>query len=307
MFGPHTRRTTCALLTTGTLALAGSACELNLNTEGLTATETRTFKVAGEPDLVLDTFDGSIEVHSWDRQEIEVEIERRAMEQDLLDAIKVSAEQDGDRVVLKVTGPESRTRGVTIGVNISPSARLRVAMPRTAKLQASSGDGSIAVEDITGTVGLTTGDGSIRAVRLSGDVTVHSGDGSIRMERVEGRLNLETTDGSIVLDAKPTVLRGRTGDGSIRVQIAPDAVMAEDWELTSGDGSITLTLPSSFNAELDAESGDGSVRSSHPAIRQEPRTDDDRESRRRTLKATMGQGGKVFRVRTSDGTVRIES
>jgi DUF4097 and DUF4098 domain-containing protein YvlB len=196
---------------------------------------------------------------------------------------------------------------VTIGVHVSPSARLRVAIPRSSNLQASSGDGSITVEDITGTVGLDTKDGSVRAVRLTGDIKVRSGDGSIRMEKVEGRLDLETSDGSIVLDAKPTLLHGRTGDGTIRLHVAPDTVMAEDWDLTTGDGSITLTLPSDFNAELDAESGDGTVRSSHPGIRIEERDGADRRERRRSLRTTMGQGGKVLRVRTSDGSVRIES
>ena len=39
---------------------------------------------------MLDTFDGAIELHSWDRPEVEVEIEKRAMEQTLLDEIKIT-------------------------------------------------------------------------------------------------------------------------------------------------------------------------------------------------------------------------
>ncbi len=308
MLGAHLRRSPLVFVTTGALAVAAGGCELNLATEGMTATETRTFQVSGQPDVVLQTFDGSIEVHSWDRDSIEVEIEKRAMEQNLLDEIQISAEQDGNRIIVKVTGPAREGfRGITVGNRVSPTARLRVALPRMSNLQASSGDGSIAVEDVSGKVTLDTEDGSVRAARLSGEIRVRSGDGTIRMEKVEGRLDLETTDGSITLDAKPTVLRGRTGDGSIRLHVAPDTTMVEDWELTTGDGSITLTLPPSFNAELDAESGDGSVRSSHPGIRTEERTGNDRQERRRTLRTTMGAGGKVFRVRTSDGSVRIES
>jgi hypothetical protein len=61
-----------------------AGCEVNLNTEGLSAREVKTFTITGQPELVLDTFDGAIEVHSWDRNEIEVEVEKRAMEQALL-------------------------------------------------------------------------------------------------------------------------------------------------------------------------------------------------------------------------------
>jgi DUF4097 and DUF4098 domain-containing protein YvlB len=306
---PMLRHTPLALLTTGALAVAAAGCEVNLNTEGMTSTETSRFEVSGQPDIVLDTFDGNIEVHSWDRNEVEVEVEKRAMEQSQMDEIRVSAQQEGNRIVFKVTGPDRRSHGITIGSHVSPSARLRVAIPRISNLQATSGDGSISVENISGKVGLDTQDGSVRAVRLVGDIRVRSGDGTIRLEKVEGNLDLETVDGRIELDAKPTILRSKTGDGSIQLNVAPDTTMTGDWEVTSGDGSITMTLPSGFNAELDAETGDGSVRASHPGIRSEENTGDrdERRERRRVLRTTMGQGGKVLRVRTSDGTVRIES
>ena len=65
-----------------------TACEVNLNSEGIVSRETKTFKVTGVPDVHLETFDGSIEVHSWDRNEVEVEIEKRAMEQSLVDEMR---------------------------------------------------------------------------------------------------------------------------------------------------------------------------------------------------------------------------
>ena len=65
------RFTTAVVLST--LALAG--CEVNLNTEGLSTRETKTFAVTGQPEVSLDTFDGAIELHSWDRNEVEVEVD----------------------------------------------------------------------------------------------------------------------------------------------------------------------------------------------------------------------------------------
>src|SRR5918992_3274463 len=92
-----------AVLLAASLTFVG--CEVNLNTEGLSARETLTFKVSGQPQVVLDTFDGAIELHSWDRPEVEVEIERRAMEQALLDEIKVDASEKNGVITVKVTGP----------------------------------------------------------------------------------------------------------------------------------------------------------------------------------------------------------
>ena len=300
----------------GALLLASTvmaACEVNLNTEGLSARETKTFKVAGLPELDLDTFDGAIEIHSWDKAEVEVEIEKRAMEQSLIDQIKVEATQQGDKIVLKVTGP-SRTDfgGLTIGVHISPTARLRVVVPRASNIVARSGDGAIRAEALDGKIVLNTVDGSVTATRLSGDINVRSGDGSIRLDKITGRIDLETDDGSIGFEGKPSILHLKTGDGSVRAQIDVATVMTDNWDVTTGDGSITLTLPSAFNAELDAETSDGAVRSSHPLLeegRDERRSgegSDDRRERRRVLRAKMGDGGKFLKVRTGDGTIRIE-
>ena len=87
--------------------------------------------------------------------------------------------------------------------------------------------------------------------------------------------------------------------------------MADNWELTTSDGSVVVTLPGAFNAELDAETSDGSVRTNHPLVsdNDERRSGDDGESRRerrRVLRSKLGDGGKTFRIRTGDGTIRIE-
>ena len=153
---------------------------------------------------------------------------------------------------------------------------------------------------------LRTGDGSVTADRVSGDIEIRTGDGAIRIDKVDGRLDLETEDGSITVDARPSVLKAKTGDGSIRVQVQPDTVMSDAWDLSTGDGSVTLTLPATFNAEIDAETSDGAVRSSHPALKIESDGEGRRESRRE-LRTRMGEGGPVLRVRTSDGSIRFES
>jgi DUF4097 and DUF4098 domain-containing protein YvlB len=291
-----------------------AACEVNLNTEGLSARETKTFAVKGLPNVVLETFDGAIEIHSWDKPEVEVEIEKRAMEQALIDEIKVEADQQGDVVTIKVTGPRrTEFRGVTIGMHISPTARLRVVVPRSSNIQATSGDGSIRAEAVEGKIVLTTRDGSVTAARIGGDIQIRSGDGSIRLDNVTGKLDLETEDGSIGLEAQPSVLKARTGDGSIRAMISPDSTMTENWDLATSDGSVMLQLPGLFNAEIDAETSDGTVRSDHPLLADDERLErrrgedsDERRDRRRTLRARMGDGGKILKVRTGDGTIRIE-
>ncbi|MCC7242996.1 MAG: DUF4097 family beta strand repeat protein [Acidobacteria bacterium] len=287
-------------------AAALSACEVNLNTEGLTSKETRTFKVTGEAELTLDTFDGSIDIHSWDRDEVEVEIEKRAMEQSLIDQMTIEADQQGNRIVVRVTGPaRPERRGLTVGVYYSPAARLRVAVPRKGSIHARTEDGTIRVEDLEGRLVFQSGDGSITANRVSGEIEIRTADGAIRLEQAAGRLQLDTDDGSITVEGEPAVLRAKTADGAIRVRLRDETTMADAWDLSTRDGSVTLTLPALFNAQIDAETRDGSVRSSHPGLTIEP-GDGERRSAPREVRARMGDGGPVLKVRTGDGSIRFE-
>lgn len=78
--------------------------------------------------------------------------------------------------------------------------------------------------------------------------------------------------------------------------------MAEPWEISTGDGSVSLYLPSDFSADLDAHTGDGSIRNDLTIERSV-----DEEKSRRSLKARLGAGGKVLRVRTGDGSIRLRA
>ena len=159
---------------------------------------------------------------------------------------------------------------------------------------------------------LRTTDGSVTGARLGGDIQIRSGDGSIRIEEATGTLDLETDDGSVGVDAKPSILRLKTGDGAVRVTLATDTVMTDNWDITTSDGSVVVTLPGLFNAELDAETSDGAVRTNHPLLgddrddRGDGEDRDERRERRRTLRSKIGDGGKLLKIRSGDGTIRIE-
>ncbi|MGE0812208.1 MAG: DUF4097 domain-containing protein [Vicinamibacterales bacterium] len=292
------------------LALALAGCTLNVNTEGATASETHSFKVTGTPSVTLDTFDGSINVHSWDRPEVEVIVEKQAQDEGALKEIVVEPVQDGDTITLRVRGPASSRRdGIQIGVVYSPSARLRVAVPRASSLDLVSKDGSISIEDVSGAVKMRSEDGAIIGLRLSGDIRASTDDGSIRLRESTGRVDVETLDGSIVVNGTLTQLRAKTGDGSVRIAAENGSRIAEDWLVESGDGSVEVRLPHDLAAEIDAETSSGSIRSTYPGLTVPEAADGERRRSRdgRELRSSIGGGGKTLRVRTGDGSIRFES
>ena len=294
-------------LSAGVLAVAFTACTVNVNTDGATASETHTFKVTGSSKITLDTFDGAIEVHAWDRPEVEVVVEKQAQDEARLKEITVEKSQDGDSVTLRVRGPASSgTSGLVIGVNFSPSARLRVAVPTSIALDLRSGDGSITVEGVTGTAALKTDDGSIVVSRLSGEVMARTDDGSIRLREITGKVDVETGDGSVAVGGTLTHLRAKTGDGSVRIGIEAGSRVEDDWTVETRDGSVEVRLPEAVDVVVDAVTTDGGIRSDYPGLAVE-RPDDDRDDRsRRELRGTLGAGGHTLRVRTGDGRIRFE-
>jgi DUF4097 and DUF4098 domain-containing protein YvlB/predicted small secreted protein len=257
--------------------------------------EKKDFQVSGTPDIVLSTFDGSIEIRAWDRAEVSIEVEKRGASKQAVDQIEVKATQTGDRITLEVRQPNEGA--AHFGFSASRSARLIASVPRQANVDAHSGDGSIAIERISGKVRLDTGDGSVKGTELAGELRAHTGDGSITLDRVDGRIDADTGDGSINANGKLEGVRLRTGDGSVRVRADIGSRMADDWDIHTGDGSVTLELPEPFDASLDAHTGDGTVSVRGVTV--------NGGVSKNEVRGQMGTGGRNLRVTSGDGAITI--
>ena len=147
---------------------------------------------------------------------------------------------------------------------------------------------------------LSTFDGSIDVERITGKVDLRSGDGSIRARELSGEVNASTGDGSMTLEGKFGALRVHSGDGSVRIHAAPGSTAASDWDISTGDGSITLEIPDGFGAELDAHTGDGRIH-----VNEIPLSNVTGEIRRNTVRGRLGSGGSAVRLRTGDGSITL--
>ncbi len=287
------------LFLAGALVLS-TACSVNVDNQGHIERDDRKFVVDGVATLDLSTFDGVIEVRGWDRNEVEVGIEKRAQDKDIVDRIQVTAEQKGDVITVDVRYSGS-SRYIGVGVFTSPTARLIVSAPRRVNVTARTGDGSVVVDRLDGRIEIKTMDGSVRATETSGTLLVESGDGSIRIEDVAGVVEARTDDGTVRVTGVPSSLRVRSGDGSVVLRVRRGAIMTDDWMVTTRDGSIVAELPDEFNALIEAEPGSGDrARSDLELLDQVGGT---REQR--TLRGRLGAGGKLLTLRTGDGSIRL--
>ncbi len=283
-------------------AFAGSACEITVDAGPYSAHEDKRFQVTGTPDLSLMTFDGSIEVRSWDRPEVLVEIEKRASDKTQAEAIRVSAEQSGNTITLQVRKPDGPQ--ASFGFRVSPSARIVASVPAHCNLVVRSEDGSIRIERVEGKIDLNSGDGSLTGIDLTGSVRAHTGDGSMRFDNVKGSLDVDSGDGGARVSGRLQMVRLKTGDGSVEVRAAEGSAMTDDWEIRTGDGGLRLELPPSFGAMLDAETGDGTV---HVRGFGEPAAGGKEGEGRGELRRPLGSGGKLLRLRSNSGTIVIKT
>lgn len=284
------------------VSLLSTGCTVSMDAEERIAREEKRFPVSGVAEVSVSTFDGPIEIRSWDRSEVLVEIEKRAGDEAALKSIEVRAEQQGNRVHVEAVRPSGRDTFVGIGFHISPQARLIVSVPKETTIEARSSDGSIRAEHLQGRVTLRTADGSVRAVAIKGELDVETGDGSITIDDADGTARLTTGDGGITSSGRFDALRVKSGDGSVTIRADRGSEARADWSVTTDDGSVALYLPEGFNGEIDARTGDGTVRSEF-----EVQGAERDEARRRTLRGRIGSGGNVLRIRTGDGSISLRN
>jgi DUF4097 and DUF4098 domain-containing protein YvlB len=292
---------------------------------------TKNFAVSGTPEVSVQTNDARIEVVSGQRSEIVARVVTEGW-RIADDEVRVSATQSGDRVGLEVHVPQfdwkmfhTEKRSVRIEVSVPSKSNLDV---RTGDgsvsvgsvegtIHVHTGDGSIHAENLRGEVRLSSGDGSIEARRLAGTVDLSSGDGAIDVSDLEGEVELSTGDGGIDAVGMQAALRAKTndgrvnvegrftrlelhsGDGSVTATVREGSRMEGDWRLSSQDGSITLRVPETFSAELDAQTGDGKVTLDLPVKVSGSIS-------RSRIHGTILDGGPRLELRSGDGSIHLQ-
>lgn len=147
------------------------------------------------------------------------------------------------------------------------------------------------------------------------DFIGRSTNGNVTVEGVETRVDVSSTNGDVLVDGGSEV-QARTTNGSVRIRSngyasarttngeiradLPGFLSASGpWRFSTTNGGITLRLPSGVNAEIDASTTNGRIRSDFPLT--VSGTID-----RRHIRGTMGSGGPMIELETTNGEIAIE-
>jgi hypothetical protein len=271
----------------------------------------KSYTVTGRANVRVDTNDGSVRVTTGDNKQVEFHVEYHGLE--LGKNLRVDSRQDGDKVEL--TARMTGHWGFSWGHN-SRGLHIEVRMPRDADLQVETGDGSVQADSINGTVNIHTGDGSVKANSLNGTIDLHTNDGSISVDSLKGEIRLRTGDGSIEardLDGKVEADSGdghirmvgrfdalnvKTGDGSVDTRVLAGSKMVSSWTIRTGDGSVDIVLPSDFQTNIDASTGDGHISLGIPVTVEGTFSNSQ-------IHGKMNGGGQPLMIHTGDGSIRL--
>ena len=232
-----------------------------------TSQETRSFTVSGSPRVSLTTFDGHVTVRGWDKSEVTYTATKHSNDEDSLKQISIQAQQQGQTIIVNAVHGNEHQGSVSLDVYV----------PRNSTLHVTSGDGALSVGGVSGDVVLRSGDGPIEVANGGGHLQVNTGDGVIKVTKFDGLVDARTGDGAIFLDGNFNALSARTGDGLI---------------------SLTVPAGSSFTIETNAPN----EINNEGFIVAEDITPSPRLKRWR-----IGNGGKVFVLKTGEGKILLRS
>ncbi len=288
----------------GIAVLMLGGCILDHSEES--ATERFRFDVGETSRIEARVDEGSLEVIGSAVKEVKIDVIKRARGSSpeaanaMLDRISVDARQNESTVRVearKRTAWEKDDFSVRWG-SLRSDVEMRV--PRSSELELVTHDGRIVIERIEGRIEAETEDGGIRLREIVGAVRARSSDGSIVGRDLEGDIDVSTDDGRIELEGRFRTVNAVTSDGSIKVRCDSGSPSpTDDWLIRSSDGSITLTLPRDFSAEIEASTSDGRIVNELPLTQV--------EKSKTWIKGKLGDGGPLILVKTTDGRITLRS
>ena len=295
---------------------------------------TKNFKVKDGLLFYLKSDMGSVEVDSWNRNEVKIIVVKKAKTYSKREAerefenLELSFDRNrrGVSVIAEYTGPRRWSRRKL-------NVRFEILVPKEFDLDINTAGGSISVEDLIGKIDLhtsggsisvgkiegpivaRTSGGSIKVVRAKGDVDVHTSGGSISVGETYGSLDAETSGGSISLDGVNGDTHVHTSGGSLKLKnlggnvqgsTSGGGIYAEltkkidrDCYLKTSGGSITVYLPQDSNIDIDAHTSGGRVSTDFPVtVRGKLKSN--------SLYGKINGGGPLIKLRTSGGGIRIK-
>lgn len=250
----------------------------------------KSYPLKGGQRISLESFNGSVEILAWEKDEVDVTAVKYASSKDYLDQLKIEVNNSSDAVRIRAVRPVDRSWRGGMGVKFV----LRV--PKKTELERiETTNGSIRIEGVDGAARLRSTNGAVRALRTNGSIDATTTNGSIELTGTAGDAVLHTTNGSVRADDVRGGFDATTTNGAVRARISDP--IAKAVRAHTSNGSITIQLPTGLKAELRARTSNSSISSDFEVVGSKGK---------HRLDGTINGGGPLVDLSTSNGAIRVE-
>jgi uncharacterized lipoprotein YmbA len=163
--------------------------------------------------------------------------------------------QSDDVLVISLEQPESKFSLSNIFDWTQNKPYLNLQIPQALLTKIQTANGSVHVNAMQADTDIKASNGSITVRNEHGNVKAITSNGSGNLSDIDGSADVHTTNGSFTLENISGVVTAQTTNGSIN----GSSVINGKWDCKSTNGRITLTVPHSTNASIQANTSNGSI------------------------------------------------
>lgn len=260
--------------------------------------------------VVLETFNGSVEVMGWDGTTVDISGAKYASREEVMRDMKIDIISDPGSLRIRAVRPMEH--------NCNCGARFVLKVPKNVILDTiTSSNGSLRVESIQGSARLKTSNASIRVWNLEGPLEATTSNASVELDKFKGAATIVTSNGRIKADGVEGAFSAHTSNSSIDARIVSmeagrsiemessngsiNATL-ESWNnnavrATTSNSSINLQVPENIHADLRASTSNGSITSDLPIT-----TNQFGKTR---VAGQLNGGGPLLDLSSSNGNIRL--
>jgi DUF4097 and DUF4098 domain-containing protein YvlB len=130
-------------------------------------------------------------------------------------------------------------------------------------------------------------------------LTLKTVNGGINISDIRGSLNFEATNGGINLRRLAGEVAGSTVNGGVNIELMGATWDGSRIQVTTRNGGVNISVPENYSAHFQTETVNGALNSEFPLNQQG-------ELRSRNHDFSLGSGGPLIHVTTTNGGVRLK-
>jgi hypothetical protein len=131
------------------------------------------------------------------------------------------------------------------------------------------------------------------------DLDLRANNGGITIANVSGNIKFDTNNGGVRLTDLGGNVKGETHNGGLNVALSGNRWEGEGIDVQTTNGGVNLQIPTGYNAELETRTVNGGFSIDFPITVQ------GELAMNRGIRTTLGAGGPLVSVRTTNGGLRV--